>query len=249
MFPMLDQSSTEKEFETNLTLHVNLLNDLINATCSATETSELTKIYKKNELYKHFFPRLSIAPTNRGYMFCLDLCVKNLSEMIDTILKDRISNAYLKIIENECRKVNAQEALARIARENEDLLAEESEEDEEPHMDDIINEQYDAVFSFAKKKRQDHNKKQKKRSDLVSENEDEDENSNENEVNEVNEVKKPSNKYKESSLKKRKISKLNLVREDKRAFNQLTAEQEKEEEELDYKWMLAWKREEEYWSN
>jgi hypothetical protein len=228
LFPMLDQATTEKEFEEILQLNVDLLNDIVKATCSATDTLKFTNIYKKNELYEHFFPRLGIAPDKSGFLFCLDSHVKSLSEMIDIILKNRIANAYIKIFENETRQVYTEQALARIARQNEDLLSEESEEEEEPlYMDDIINEQYDAVFTFDKKSKQTGNKQQKNRKELPlteSSSEDEEE-----------EPKKPptEKKYKDSNFKKRKVSKLKMVREDKRALPKKSVEETIREEEED----------------
>ena len=225
---MLDQATTEKEFEEILQLNVDLLNDIVKATCSATDTLKFTNIYKKNELYEHFFPRLGIAPDKSGFLFCLDSHVKSLSEMIDIILKNRIANAYIKIFENETRQVYTEQALARIARQNEDLLSEESEEEEEPlYMDDIINEQYDAVFTFDKKSKQTGNKQQKNRKELPlteSSSEDEEE-----------EPKKPptEKKYKDSNFKKRKVSKLKMVREDKRALPKKSVEETIREEEED----------------
>jgi len=224
---MLDQAATEKDFEEILQLNVDLLNDIVKATCSATDTLNLTNIYKKNELYEHFFPRLGIAPDNNGFLFCLDSHVKSLSEMIDIILKNRIANAYIKIFENETRQVYTEQALARIARQNEDLLSEESEEEEEPlYMDDIINEQYDAVFTFDKKSKQTGNKQQKNRKELpLTESSSEDE----------EEPKKPptEKKYKDSNFKKRKVSKLKMVREDKRALPKKSVEETIREEDED----------------
>jgi hypothetical protein len=224
MFPMLEQAFTEKEFEVNIQLHVDLLNDLIKVSTSSS-FDNLKINYKKNELYSHFFPMLSIAESNNSYLFFLDLATNTLKELVDKILKHHVANAYIKLLKHETNQVYDLRAKELIDRQEEEAAA---EEEEDTHLEDLINEQYDAVFSFSKKSKQPRSESQKK-SKAVAEDDD---------MSSEKETNKPlEKKYKESSFKKRKVSKLKMLREDKRALPKKTIE-EKEREEDEERFLL-----------
>jgi hypothetical protein len=223
MFPLLEQANSEKEFEENLYVHVEFLNDLVKIITSACKSSNYKEIYyTSNELYIHLFPLLSLAPENTGFTFLLDLAVKNMSEMVDKILNEYVTNAYQKLLKIHNDEANRLQALAR---QEEETAAEEDSfnyKECEPHLDDIINEHYDAILSFDKKSRNfQSDKKDKQKYNVSISNE------------ETSEVKDPiEKKYKENNLKKRKLSKLKLMREDKVTFSQVIDEKQNEEEEL-----------------
>lgn len=167
MFPLLNECTTEIGFEEMMTLHVSFLNDLVNEVTTASKNSNYKNIYTARELYFHFFPRLSLASNNKNFTLLLDFVVKKLSEMIDIILKEHIANAYIKIFNDYSNEIYKLEASARIARQEEEAAAEEAaaeedEAEEETHMDDIINQHYDAVFTFTKNSKQTKCKKSRK---------------------------------------------------------------------------------------
>jgi hypothetical protein len=225
LFPKLAIARTENEFIALLNAHIVRLNELVN---QQVENGNAMHLYKnKNDsLYSYFFPRLSIAQTNQAFGMLLNFTVDEMKFILDSIIAERVANEYIKILKDGCDEIYSLHAIDRIARQEMEADEESSEEfrqgmlEPETNVDDIINEHYDAVISFDKKSRRTHRtcdntmEKTRKQVKILPDSLISDE--------ETKSPKKPIGtegkkkvKWQENNLKKRKLSKLRLQRQDK----------------------------------